>query len=223
MGYLVYDLATKVLAWTLTIIYIGIIAVIFFIRMTKAPEEPKSQKAIFRSTGFFFVCYIMIRIFFLLSDFERDAKGITDLYSQYVIIGYTFGNLAFLNIIAFAEKYLMKKGRYLITYIIIIFIGFNIFMLIFFPYMLDLIRLLNYALNYTEFGIILFFYLFLIFKTTGQIRKNAATALFGLAITGVGIVLEMDILLSSGLIPPYLSPILFSIGITIFAYAQKPI
>lgn len=223
MGYLAYDLTTKVVSWTIAIIYIAIIAIIFFIRMTKAPEEPKSQKAMYRSMGLFFVCYIMIRVFFILSDFERDANNITDLYSQYVIIGYTFGNLAFLNVIAFGEKYLIKRERYIMTYIIIFFICFNIFMLIFFPSMLELIRLLNYFLNYTEFGIILMLYLYLIIKATGQIRKNALIALIGLAIAAAGILLEMDALLSTGLIPPYISPIFFSIGITIFAYAQKPI
>ena len=86
MGYLAYDLTTKVVAWTIAIIYIGIIAVIFFIRMIKAPKEPKSQKAMFRSTGLFFVCYIIIRVFFLFSDFERDANGVTD-FSIYGPLG----------------------------------------------------------------------------------------------------------------------------------------
>ena len=62
-------------------------------------------------------------------------------------------------------------------------------------------------------------FIYLTVKSTGQLRTTALRTTIGLLIATVAALLETDALLSSGQIPPFLSPALFSIGITIFAIA----
>lgn len=244
MGCLLYDITIKFYSWAIVIIYCAVIGVLFLVKMTKAPKEVKSQKEMFRSIGLFFFFYITVRIFFLFSDFERDAHCETILYFQYVFMGYIFSILAFLSILNFGEKYLIKKTKHAITTTIIVCVVIDLLIVIFLPNLVKLqlnakygenysqtqqdqavfevatmVRYFNYVIQYTSMGIVLILYLYLTVKSTGKLRRNASITLLGLAVAAVAALLETDALLRGGKIPPYLSPIIFSIGLTIFAFA----
>ncbi len=244
MGCLPYDITIKFYSWIAAIIYISIIAILFFIKMTKAPKEVKSQKVMYRSIALFLCFYIGVRIFFLFSDFERDANCESVLYFQFVFLGYICSIIAFLSIINFGETYVIRQTKHIFSYIIIISTIIDFLAVIFFPnlvnYVLEskygsnynqaqyektvievatIVRYFNYSIQYSQIFIILGLYLYLTMKSTGRIRRNSLITLIGLAISAAAAFLETDALLSSGLIPPFLSPIILCIGLTIFTFA----
>ncbi len=229
-----YDPTIKLYAWIIAIVYIGAIGIMFFFKMLKVSKEIKSQKEMFRSIGFFLYCYIGVRIFFLFSDLERNINCESLVYFQLVFLGYICSTLAFLNIVHFGEKYILTKTKMKITYIVSVCLIIDALIVIFLPnivafgksqYGLTLleiaiiIRYFNYAVQYGTGSTLLLLYIYLAIKSTGKLRINALITLTGLVIATIASLLETDALLSSGNIPPYLSPIIFCIGITIFAFA----
>lgn len=239
MGCLPYDLTLKVVSWIIVIIYCGIIGVFFLTKRAKASKEITSQRLMFLSIAIFFFFFMGTRLLFILSDFERDMNCETVLYYQYVFGGYVCGIFAFLSITNFGETYLIKGTKHLLTIGIVIGLVIDIFIVIFFPVIVlttiqgltgteyqqalisvaSGIRLFNYAIQYIEIGIILILYLYLTVKSTGSLRKNCLITLLGLAISSISAFLETDAILSSGLIPPFISPAIFTVGVTVFALA----
>lgn len=238
MGCLSYDLFPKFISWLIVIIYTSIIGILFLVKMSKA-KEIKSQKEMFRSIAIFLFLFMGLRVFFLLSDFERDANCESILYFQYVFMGYVCSVSAFLSLLMFGEKYLIKGTKHVPTIIILIGVVIDLIMVFTFPLIVNtiasnspstpiedviknvgtLVRYFNYFINYMSIGIILILYLYLIAKSTGGLRRNSIITVIGLAISSLSALLESDAILSSGLIPPYISPVLFALGITIFAFA----
>jgi len=219
MGYLPYDLTVKAISWIIVMIYCGIFGTIFLVKAIKATKEVKFQRNMYRTISIILFLYVVIRVFFLLSDFERDANSDTLLYYQFVVISYITTAIAFLNIIYFLESTVLRKTKHAISYIIIIMIIIDVSILILFNEYIQMVRYFNYALSYTEVGLILLVYLYLTVKSTGKLRQNSFLSLLGLALAGVASFLEMDALLMTGAIPAWLSPTIFAIGITIFAYS----
>ncbi|TFF96947.1 MAG: hypothetical protein EU547_05720 [Promethearchaeota archaeon] len=217
MGNLPYNIILKSIVWLISIIYLGIIALILFIRSQKT--EIKSLKEMRRAFCLFIVFFILQRFFFILSDFQRDTYGQTSLYSRFVILGYIFLIIGFLNIILILEKNVIKKTRYIISIIILIFIGVNVIML-FFPELLNLVRTLNYIISYGEVVLLLIIYLYVIIKTTGNPRKKALITFLGLIFMTLGAILDSEALLTSGISQPFYDPILTAIGATLFGYVQ---
>ena len=121
-----------------------------------------------------------------------------------------------------AEKYIIKKTKHVLTYIIAIVLIVDIIMIIF-PGFLPIVRYINYGLFYSTAGILLLIYLYLFRKTSGKLRRNALLTILGLAICALASLLETDYLISEGIVQPYYSPILFSIGASILAYGQRQI
>jgi len=220
MGYLLYDVGLKTTAWIIAMCFIGVIGTLFIIKAIKTSKEIPSQREMFRSIGLFFYLYIVSRFFFILSDYERDPYGETDLYFQFVALSYISSIIGFLLLIYIGEKYIFKPGKFFMTYIILVFLVINIIILVFFPSLFAIGRYINYGLFYMEGAIMFLIYLYLITKTSGQLRKNAIRSLVGLSIMAMAMILETDFLLSEGITQPYYSPIFFSIGAIIFAYGQ---
>lgn len=217
MGHLPYDLAIKTTAWIIVMIYLVIIATLLIIKLLKLEE--KSQKAMHRAYGLFLYLYPVARLFFIFSDYERDANAETLLYYRFVAIAYIFLIIGFLNIIFLAEKYIIKRSKYIITSSIPIVLAINVF-IIFNPNLMPIVRYINYALLYFEVGLLLIIYLYLAIKTSGKLRTESLLIVSALLIMVIASILDSDALISSGLILPYYSPILIGFGATIFAYAQ---
>ncbi len=233
-GCLPYDPTIKFYSWIFAIIYTAVIGFLFFIKMLRISKENKSQKEMFRSIGLFFYFYIGVRVCFLFSDFERNLHCESIAYFQFVFLAYIFGVSAFLSIVNFGEKYIITRTKKKITYMIIICIIVDAVIIIFLPTIVNLsnqqfnwtlkqtatyIRYFNYGIQYFTGGIIFLIYLYLIVKSTGRIRRNSIITVVGLGIAVIASFLEIDVLLSTGIMPPYLSPIIFCIGITVFAFA----
>ena len=222
MGYLKYDLPTKVISWVIVMIYIGILGTIFLRRMRKADTELVSQKLLYRSMGLVFYCYVMVRVFFLISDFERDANNTTPLHYQFVAIGYIFTSLAFLNLLYFGEKFIIRKSKFILTYITISVLIIES-VLVFIPEMFIVVRLLSYGLSYALLGLVFILFLRMTIKSTGSLRRNFLFTLLGLSIIATSGILEIDALLSTGDILPWISPLLFGAGATVVVIGLRNI
>ncbi|MHA1146667.1 MAG: hypothetical protein ACTSR8_00295 [Promethearchaeota archaeon] len=220
MGYLPYDVGLKTTFWVIVLCYIAIVATLFVLKSMRTSKEIPSQRAMFRAIGLFFYLVILARIFFILSDYERDPHGETDLYFQFVAASYICSIIGFLFIIIIGEKYIIKPGKFFMTFIIIGFLIFNVIILIFFPGLFTIARYINYGLLYTEVILITLIFGYLVSKTSGDLRKNALLSLIGMCVMATASFLESDVLISSGIVQPYYSPVLFAIGISLFGYAQ---
>ncbi|MBD3254880.1 MAG: hypothetical protein GF383_07290 [Candidatus Lokiarchaeota archaeon] len=221
VGYLPYNVMLKTTVWLFVIVYLGVIGTFFLIKSKRFPKVGTSQKFLFVAVALFFYMYIITRIFYILSDFERDANSATVLYYRYVAIGHIFIILALANIIFITEKYIINQSKYLLTYAFLIILGINVIILIFSPTLMPAVRYINYGLWYSQVIILLIIYLYLSVKTTGILRKKAFLTFIAIVVMMIGSIIESDALISSGLVSPYYTPIIFSIGATIFAYSQN--
>ena len=106
MGYLPYDVGLKTMVWIPVIIYLAVIGTFFLIKTIRAPKEVPSQKAVFRAMTLFIYLYIGTRLFFMLSDFERDPFGETPLYIRFVAFAYICGIVGFISFVYVGEKYI---------------------------------------------------------------------------------------------------------------------
>jgi len=221
MGYLPYDLYLKTTLWIFALIYLFLIGTFFIAKSLKTSEEIKARKQMYRAIALFFYFYIVKRTFFILSDFERDAHGDTQLFYRYTALAYVFYIIAFLNLIFITEKYVINRSKYILTYLFLIALIINIMIFLFFPDLMPIIRYFNYAILYTEVVVLLIIYSYLAINTTGEPRKKSIFTIIGLIVIAMAEFLESEALIMSGITTPYYSPIIFAIGATIFAYAQR--
>ncbi len=216
MGYLPYDITIKTIFWGIVSLYMVLMGTLFLIKISNIKTKVRSQKALYRAVSVFFYFYAIARLFFIFSDYERDLKGTTILYYQYVAISYIFSHFGFLNIMYVGEKYLIKPGKFLIVYIAASVIMTDIIMVMFFPNLIAVLRYLNYGMVYSEVAIVILIFIYLFKETSGNLRKNAFFASLGLIIMTLGTILEIDALISAGIILPYYTPIIYAIGVTIY-------
>jgi hypothetical protein len=188
--------------------------------MRSLKAEEKSQKDMFRAMALFFYFYIVARIFFIFSDFERDLNGSTLLHYRFVALAYISYILGFLNWIYFLEKYVLIRTKHVITYVLFVFLGVNIFMA-FFPDLMPIVRYINYGILYAEVVIVFIIYLYLTINTHGKLRTKSLLSVIAIIVMVIGELIESEPLIASGIVLVYYSPILFAIGASIFAYAQS--
>jgi hypothetical protein len=218
MGYLPYDVPLKSFFWIVTICFLALVGILFIFKTLKISKEEKFKKDLFRTLAIFFLLNICMVIFLILSDFERDAFGQSELHFRLLAIGYIFLITAYLILIVIAEKYIIKKTRHVISIITSVIIGLNVLFMIFFPNLMSIARYINYGLMGTASGISLLLYIYLIYTTTGDLRKIAVITIIGLTVAMCSAFLNMEILTSTGLVLPYYSPILFTIGLILITY-----
>jgi len=219
-GYLKYDLPTKFWSWIIVLAYTGILTIIFIKRMVKADRNFPSQRFLYRSFAGVFICYIINRVFFILSDFERDLNDTTILHYQFVLFAYIFSSLAFLNLLYFGEKFIIKKTKFMLSYITIVVLVIEL-ILVFFPEMFLLARAISYGLSYALMMLVLILFIRIIIKSTGAIRTDFIITLIGFVIIAAGAILETDALLTTGIIPPWLTPLCFASGASIVTYGLR--
>lgn len=218
MGYLPYDITIKTTTWIIILVFLGIIASYFLMRSLKAEE--KSQKDIFRAMALFFYFYILARIFFIFSDFERDLNDTTLLHYRFVALAYIAYILGFLSLIYILEKHVIIRTKHIITYILLVTLGVNI-VIAFFPELMPIVRYINYGILYFEVVIVFIIYTYLTINTTGKLRTKSFLTVIALIIMVFGELIESEPLIASGIVLVYYTPILFAIGASIFAYAQS--
>jgi hypothetical protein len=217
MGYLPYDITPKAILWIVTVCFLAVNGTLLINKMLKTPKEKKLKRDFYSAFAIFCFSCIGLGLFFILSDFERDAFGESELYFRFLSIAYTFGYISLISIIFVGEKEIVNT-KYIFSYATACTIAINVIFLIFLPNLVLIIRYANYVLISIETGIALFVYFYLSEKTTGELRTIAIITLIALIIITVAFILQTDFLISSGLVSPYISQILLIIGLTLFTY-----
>ncbi len=220
MGYLPYSLEIKVISWLIVIVILAILATYFYIQMFKVSKEIKLKRQYFGSLATWLFCYMITRIFFIFSDIERDLHDKTLFYYQLVGIGHLFNTIGVLFMIYIGEKYFLKNKRPYISYILssIIIVGI---IALFFPQFIEIVRNINLIDIYFSWAVFILIFITIYRKTTGKLRRVTLISILGILIALIGAFIETDFLLSTGMIPPYLTPIIFSVGILIIAISQN--
>lgn len=217
MGYLPYDITLKAFLWIVTVCFLAVNGTLLINKMLKTPREKKFKRDFYLAYSIFCFSWIGLVLFFVLSDFERDAFGESELYFRFLSIAYTFGNISLISIIFVGEKEIVKT-KYIFSYATAFTIVINVIFLIFSPNLVLIIRYINYILISTETGVALLVYFYLSRKTTGELRTMAIITLIALIIVAFAFILQTDFLISSGLVLPYFSQILLIIGLTLLTY-----
>ncbi len=212
-----YDVNLKTMVWIIAMIYLGILGILLIIRSFKA--EIKSLKETQRAYAFLIYMFAIGRIFFIFSDYERDSRGDTALYFQFVLFAYICFIIGFLAVTYVLESHVITRTKHGITYIVLILLGINIIML-FFPNLVPIVRYINYGLLYGQAILIILIYLYLIINTSGRLRSKSLLIFIALIIMMLGSILDSDALIISGISSPLYNPILLAIGATMFSYAQ---
>jgi len=219
MGYLPYDVTLKAFFWIITICFLALDGLLFLIKASKISKKDKLQKELFRALSFFLFLNIGVGLFFILSDFERNIFGTTDLYYRLLASAYIFAMAAFLAPLYIAEREITNPiTKFLLSIVTLIVIGINIVFLIFFPNLIPIIRYIDYCLWGAEVVILFLAYMYIIKESSGDLKKIAILTLIGFGVAACAAILQIDIFISTGLIAPYYSPILFTIGLIFFAY-----
>ncbi len=217
MGYLPYDITLKAILWIVTICFLAVNGTLLINKMLKTPREKKFKRDFYLAYSIFCFSCIGLGLFFILSDFERNAFGESELYFRFLSIAYTFGNISLISIIFVGEKEIVNT-KYIFSYATAFTIVINVIFLIFFPNLVLIIRYINYILISTETGVALLVYFYLSRKTTGELRKMSIITLIALIILVFAFILQTDFLISRGLVLPYFSQILLIIGLTLLTY-----
>ncbi len=218
MGNVFYNVVLKSILWFVSICFLILVGGLFMKKASKISKENQLKKDLFQACAIFFFLNIGLGIFLILSDLELDVSGETVLYSRYVASGYIFLIAAYLTIIVVAEKHIIKKTRHVISILTLCILGFNVITLIFLPWLVEVTRYVNYCTLGIASGISLFIYLYFIKVTTGELRKIAINTQIGLIIGGSSAILNTKIVISTGFVSPYLSPILYIIGLIFITY-----
>ncbi|MHA1147676.1 MAG: hypothetical protein ACTSR8_05480 [Promethearchaeota archaeon] len=220
MGYLPYSLEVKATSWLIVIILLAILASYFYFRMFNVSREFRFQRLFFGALATFLFCYMMARIFFLLSDFERDMNNRTLLYNQFVGVGHLFNSIGVFSMLLLAERNFLKFKKPYLSYFLLSVISIGAFAL-FFPELLGIVRIIFLVATYISWTMYIIIYINVYRKVTGLFKKTTLFSFVGIFICLIGAFIETDFLLSTGMIPPYLTPILFSIGIMIISICQR--
>jgi hypothetical protein len=217
MGYLPYDITLKAILWIVTVCFLAVNGTLLLNKMLKTPKEKKFKRDFYLAFSLFCFLCIGLGIFFILSDFERDVFGESELYFRFLSIAYTFGYISLISIIFVGEREIVNT-KYIFSYATALTIVINVIFLIFFPNLVLVIRYVNYVLFSIETAVAILVYSYLSRKTTGELRKMAIITLLAFIIVVIAFVLQTDFLLSRGLVSPYISQFLLIIGLTLFTY-----
>lgn len=192
------------------LMYIG-----FILYTKKATEiEMKSQKMMFYAHGTFALCMGTVRIFFIIAFHNYDY------YDFYTTLGYVIGIVGLIFWLYTLETYLIKKTKKIFTFISIIILGISLLSL-FGAATRELALTLIWVLLPLATGLIIFLYIYLIFKTTGIVRKKVIWLLIGLAFIFIGHSMDSDAFVSiAPWFPLFIPPIILMVGSVLYIWSQ---
>lgn len=198
--------------WVIAIACMYIAAAIFWGRSRKEGMF-ESQIWVFRSFALFFILMGVTRISFVI------AYWVEPYYNLLLAIGYTFGAFSLLPLIATLEKYILIKTHHFFT-IVGIILSVISFYFLFVPYESDLSREIQNLGMPILLAAFLILYLWMIKISTGMVRTKAIMTLLGMFVLTLGIILDGEGILESGL-SIWVSPPIFIAGILIILMTQK--
>ena len=220
------DVAAKLTATVLCMIFAG------YFWKRRSREEMKSTRMIFLGQGLFVFCFGLTRFLFVISDYFRTDP----IYQNVVIVADEFlfilfwkisaliGILAIIFLLIVIETYLVKS-RYVFTIIataglILALASPNI----------EFSRWVTYIAMPVSLIAVVALYIYLLFTSSGEIRKKSGLSVLGLLIMGAGVMLDTTnaktfISEALGIFPesvpfPVIPIIILTVGIALYTYCN---
>lgn len=229
---LAYDLGTKMIGWGSAMAVCAVLGTIFLVRAVKARKSDViSVKWINIGYTLFFYFYILTRLFFLFSDFERintpEGSPDTLMYTRYVLFAYLWSLTAIVFIIFTIERWMLAREKKTLTWLSV---GFTLICAAFavMTFFIDNSNLINIAraTEYAGAGLFFVILLYLMYKlakdSSGIIKRNAIISLVGVVLIVTGILMDSEFLVR--LLGPeliWLPGIMASVGLVIFGFGQR--
>ncbi len=225
-----YNINDKLPGWYAVMGLCAVLAIIFLFRAARAKkrESPPTVVTINRGFALFFLAFMITRVLFAYSDYERlNHVDETDLYATYVLFGY-LSSLLGISVLAYlTDTYMLETKRHIFTKVAIAVTiantGFIILWVTTQLIPLNVPRFMIYGSTTLVFVMILLIYGGLARQSTGKLRRNAIISLFGILIAVLGILLDMQFIAQSAVIPIYIPPIVTFIGLLFFALGQHEV
>nr|MDO8108929.1 hypothetical protein [Candidatus Sigynarchaeota archaeon] len=174
-----------------------IASIVFFffsmiILLKKKEEELETARKIKMGYAFFMFFYSFCRIFFIVAVKYPDEAWNANSYDFFVVCGYFFSSLAFMCIIIVIEKYLITKTHHLFSILACAMVVlYSLCLLgIFGIDSQDLALTLSYVSSPVLTAVIVIMYIYLAVKGTADLRKKALLILFGIALIGIGAIID---------------------------------
>jgi hypothetical protein len=195
----------------LAAIVIHFISAVVVSRRASETKEVQSLRALLFSYAWFVLVLGINRIFFVwayLSPVEAH-------YSLLLGIGYICASIAFAPCIMILEKYFVKKTKKIFSFFSLVIVGFSV-VSVFLP---DTLLTIRTTIQLMSIGVsIIWFmiYFWIIKSTTEAPRKKAINLVLSLLLAVSAFTLDSEFMISTGLIPLIVAPILYLIGIAGF-------
>jgi len=178
--------------------------------------EMKSQKWMNLGWGFFFIFFALLRVFFMLGIYMGEPTLTIEEYDLYTNLGYIAGIIGLIFVLAVLEKYMVPQTKKVITIITVVAFVICLVALII-PGGRDIALDVVYILMPITIGFIAIIYVYLIFKTTGMLRKKCEWIFISLLILTIGHLMDSQSFISSfPFIPLFISPVVMTLGLIVF-------
>ncbi|MHA1733124.1 MAG: hypothetical protein ACTSU5_14345 [Promethearchaeota archaeon] len=178
--------------------------------------EMPIQKRLFLGYALFCIFYGFTRIFFAWGVLDSDN------YDYWTMWGYVTVLVAVIFLLGVLERYMLKEianTHFLLTIASLVMLGVSmagLFGLIERSAFLNFI----YAVAMADAGVVAVLYLYLIVKGVGSVRQKMVLGFLGVLVLFLGMALDSEAGLSTGLIPLVIPPIVTMAGLLLFTYSQ---
>jgi hypothetical protein len=211
---------TDEMLWTIEFI-LSISVIISLILMVvytfwKLKDLDLEFKFFYYGIALFLIAFIFARILYLLNDILFQQTGDLSLkQGMYYIVGSIFSGIASFGIMFVIERYVYTKFHYILSLIILI----GILLMIFIPRIngTNMITIYNIFIAVPA-GLVLLIFLYIGFKTKGDIRKKSFILALGMILLFAGTLFNTGTLKDTYPIFKILSPITIIISLTTFQY-----
>ena len=199
--------------WFVAVVLQFVCSGLIFIR-AKSTKDVQILRSLLHGYGVFALSMGINRIFFLWAYLTPSWEN----YYLFLGIGYVFATGALVPVIFVLEKYFTKKTHFIFTVLTGILVIFSLIS-IFLPDELLSIRSLLQILGFGTSLIWFFLYFYIIRITTGQPRKKAIIIVFAVVLAAIGFTIDSEMVISMQIIPYYIAPILYIVGVLILTMA----
>jgi hypothetical protein len=199
-------------------IWIALVAILLFIagillHRSRGGDIIPSQMWLFRSFALFFIFTACTYLSYML------AYNLEPFYNLFLTLGYTFGIISVIPIIATIEKYILIRTRHVITIFTIILFGIALFVVIN-PTYSPILRVITQSSAPILGFVVLILYLIVIKNSTGSLRQKAMMTLIGFILIMVGMALDSESIMKAGF-PLIISPLVLFGGALLVVWSQK--
>lgn len=210
-----YYAGISLILWLLATGLMFLSTIILIIKSVKRKE--RSPKLVFLAYGIFYIFFGLTRLFYIIAIYNPDN------YDFYVTLGYITQVLSLISVLYVLETHVVKSTRKI--FLIITIIAFFIALISLIGVVSrDFALTMLFILLPFSASVILILYLYVIFKSTGALRKSAIGLFLGAFLLFVAQILdsEMFISLTYGIIPFILeiTAIIMIVGVIIFTFSQ---